>query len=80
MNTDYKKEFLKLYGNKNLSEDNIELVKELLELSGSKKYAEDEMNQLYDEAMECLDKINWLTEEKKEILIGFVEYLKSRNK
>ena len=80
MNTDYKKEFLKLYGNKNLSEDNIERVKELLELSGSKQYALDEMNQLYDEAMKCLEKINWLTEEKKEILIGFVEYLKSRNK
>ena len=47
MNTPYQEEFLKLYGEKDLTEEKINRVKELLEQSGSKEYAEKEMNNLY---------------------------------
>ena len=38
------------------------------------------MNQLYDESLEVLDHITWIKEDKKELLRGFVEYLRTRNK
>ena len=80
MKTPLKDEFLKYYGQKELSEENISIVKELLEKSGSKEYAENTMNQLYDEALLLLEKMNWLKDDKKEELKGFVNYLRTRKK
>ena len=48
--------------------------------SGAYKYANDTMNKMYDESLNILDNIEWIEEEKKELLRGFVEYLRSRNK
>lgn len=79
MNTPYQEEFLKYYG-KDLTEDNISRVKELLEKSGSKDYAEKTMNHYYDESLSLLEKMNWMSESKKEELRGFVNYLRTRTK
>ena len=38
------------------------------------------MNKMYDESLNILDNIEWIEEDKKELLRGFVEYLRSRNK
>ena len=38
------------------------------------------MNELYDEATKLLDDIIWLEPEKKDLLAGFIEYLRTRNK
>lgn len=78
--TEYKEELLKYYGNSSLTEKSIEKVKELFEKSESKKYAEKLMNQLYDESLTILENIDWLPTEKKELLRGFVEYLRIRKK
>jgi len=80
INTIYKEEFLEIYGTEELSEEKIEKVKRLLEKSGSKQYAIDKMNQFYDESTNILDNIDWLDSSKKELLRGFVEYLRNRNK
>ncbi len=79
MNTSYQEEFLKYYG-KDLTEENISKVKELLEKSGSKDYAEKTMNDYYDESLSLLEKMNWMSESKKEELRGFVNYLRTRTK
>ena len=76
----YKEEFLNYYGQEELSEANINKVKELLEKSGSKKYAENVMNTLYDEGIKQLKNISWMNPSKKQILEGFIEYLRKRNK
>ena len=80
MTTEYKDELLKYYGSDNLTDEIIEEVRNLFKKSNSLDYATNMMNKLYDESLEILDIINWISEDKKEILKGFVEYLKIRNK
>jgi hypothetical protein len=38
------------------------------------------MNEMYDESLKILDNIKWIKKDKKDILRGFVEYLRKRNK
>lgn len=77
--TSYKKELDKYYG-KDISEENINKVRELFKESGSFDYSINMMNNLYDESIKELNNINWISEDKKNILRGFVEYLRQRNK
>ena len=78
--TPYKDEFNKIYGTNNLSVDNIQKIKDLLINSKSYEYALNTMNDLYDESIKILDNISWIKKEKKELLRGFVEFLRNRNK
>ncbi len=80
LNTEYKSELMKYYGQEDISEENIKKVQELFVESGSYKYAYDKMNEMYDEAELILEKTKWIKEDKKELLRGFVEYLRKRNK
>lgn len=77
--TNYINELNKYYG-KDISIDNINKVRELFKESGSYSYSVNMMNKLYDESINILDNINWIEEDKKNILRGFVEYLRNRNK
>ena len=79
INTKYKDVLLKYYG-KDLSDDIVSKVREIFESSGALEYAINTMNKYYDEAVELLDKINWMDMEKKLILQGFIDYLRDRNK
>ena len=79
MTTPYKDELLKYYGNE-VNEEVVEKVRELFKESGSYDYALDMMNKLYDEGLELLNNIDWIEKNKKDILRGFVEYLRIRNK
>ena len=76
MTTEYKDELLKYYGKENTTEE----VRELFKKSKSYDYALDMMNKLYDESLSILDNITWIDNDKKDILRGFVEYLRKRNK
>ena len=78
--TSYKDEFNKIYGTNNLSVDNIQKIKDLLINSKSYEYAINTMNDLYDESIKLLDNFSWIKKEKKELLRGFVEFLRNRNK
>ena len=71
---------MKYYGKNNISKDNIRKVQELFKKSGSYDYAVNKMNLMYNESLELLNNINWINEDKKELLRGFVEYLRNRNK
>ena len=80
INTEYKDELMKYYGKNDISEENIVKVQELFKKSGSYEYAVNKMNLLYDDSLETLNNIKWIKEDKKELLRGFVEYLRNRNK
>ena len=80
LNTEYKDELLRLYGKEDISEEKIKRVQSLFKESGSYKYAVSKMNEMYDNSLKILDKIDWIEEDKKVLLRGFVEYLRTRNK
>ena len=80
INTKYKDELMKYYGNIDISEKNITSVQELFKKSGSYDYAINMMNKMYDEALDSLNTISWIKEDKKDLLRGFVEYLRKRKK
>ena len=80
LKTDYKTELLKLYGKDDLTEDNIQKVQDLFKKAGSYDYAIQTMNQLYDESLLLLESYDWISEDKKDLLRGFVNYLRERNK
>ena len=77
--TEYINELEKYYG-KEIDTNSINKVRELFKISGSLDYAVNMMNKLYDESINELNNINWIDLDKKNILIGFVEYLRNRNK
>ena len=79
-NTDYKDELLKYYGSNNLDNNIINEVRDIFKKSSSLEYATNLMNSLYDESKDLLNRIDWINTDKKELLIGFVDYLKTRNK
>ena len=79
-NTGYKDELMKYYGSENINDEIIEKVKDIFDASGAKNYANHLMNKLYDDAIEILNNITWIQKEKKELLLGFIEYLRTRNK
>ena len=78
--TKYYDELLKYYGKDNLSDNTIKKVQDLLEKSGSKEYAINLMNEYYEEGLNILKDITWIGTNEKDLLIGFVEYLRIRNK
>lgn len=79
-NTEYKEELMKYYGKEDIGEETIKMVQDLFKESGSLEYARNKMNTFYDEALNLLNTLEWITEEKKDLLRGFVEYLRKRNK
>ena len=76
---EYYDELIKYYGKK-ATEKEIAKVQEIFEKSGALKYAEDMVEKLYNDALVILDDIDWISEDKKETLRGFVEYLRRRRK
>ena len=77
-NEKYKDEFLKYYGKENIGENEINEVRRIFKECGAYDYANNYMNQMYDEGIDIVKKIEWIKEEDKDIIYGFVEYLKQR--
>lgn len=79
MNTKYKNELHKYYGKK-LTTEEIQKVKDIFEQSGAKKYAENKMEELFNSSKEQINNLDFIDENNKSILKGFIVYLKNRNK
>lgn len=76
----YKDELLKYYGNKNITMDDVLEVRKIFKESGAYDYAFNMMNDLYDQSIKEIDSIDWMEIEDKNLLFGFVDYLRKRNK
>lgn len=79
MNTNYKQELLKYYGKK-LNQEQINKVREIFEKSGARKYAENKMTELFNTSEYKIENLNFMDNDSKSILRGFMTYLKNRTK
>ena len=77
-NEKYKNELLKYYGKENINEKEINETRKIFKDSGAYDYAVNLMNKFYDESIEIVKNINWIKNEDKLIIYGFIEYLKGR--
>lgn len=75
----YYDELMEIYGQK-VNEETLKKIQNIFEISGAKEYALSEIKRLYDKALNIIKNINWIDEDKKEILKGFILYLDNRNK
>lgn len=76
----YKNELLKYYGKSDIKDEEIEEVRRIFKESGAFDYANNLMNKLYDEGVDLLKNINWINQNDKNLLFGFIEYLRKRKK
>ena len=79
VNSEYKKDLLKLYGKDKLSNKEIETVRDIFKKSGAYDKSVEYMNSLFKECTDRIEKIN-ISKEYKDILYGFVNFLEIRNK
>ena len=81
-NNDRKRleELNKYYGNESIKEDDLNNIKRIFTESGAYKYSVDVMERLFKESREQLNKIDFISQEYKNILYGFIEYLDIRTK
>jgi len=77
-NEKYKNELLKYYGKENITEKEINETRKIFKDSGAYDYAVNLMNKFYDESIEIMKNINWIKNDDKSIINGFIEYLKGR--
>ena len=76
-NTKYYPLLLKHYGK---DDYDINKVREIFTNSGAKEYCLNKMNDLYLESRKILDSIDWLDNDKKEILNDLIDFLNNRKK
>ena len=76
---EYYDELMKYYGKK-INAKQLTKVQEIFTKSGALDYANSMVEKLFNEALKILDNIDWISDDKKEILNGFVLYLMNRKK
>ena len=74
----YKKELLKYYGKENITEVEINETRRIFKECGAYENAINLMNKYYDESIEVVKNIQWIKDEDKCILYGFIDFLKGR--
>ncbi len=77
MNTKYKAELQKYYGQA-LEKNDLNKAKELFIQAGAKEYAEKTMDSLFESSIKEIDNLDFIN--NKNILKGFIIYLKNRDK
>ena len=77
-NEKYKNELLKYYGKENITEVEIKETRRIFKECGAYENVTNLMNRYYDESIEVVKNIQWIKDEDKCILYGFIEYLKER--
>ena len=79
INSEYKKDLLKLYGKNKLNNEEIEEVRDIFKKSGAYDKSVEYMNKLFKECKDRIEKIN-INKEYKDIIYGFIDFLEIRNK
>ena len=77
-NEKYREELLKYYGKENINEVEIKETRRIFKESGAYEYAYNLMNKLYNESIDIIKHNKWIKTEDKQILVGFIEYLRTR--
>lgn len=70
----------KYYGKSGISKEDVERVREIFRETGALKFATDKMNFHYGRAKDILAGIDFLDEEGKSLILGFILYLEQRKK
>ncbi len=78
-NSSYSEELDSVYGTSKLDDTIIQKVQDIMKKSKALEKATNLMNSLYDEAIHDIYQLDWISEEDKDILVGFVDYLRGRN-
>lgn len=73
-------ELNKFYGDNTIDIDGVKAVQEIFNKTGAYRFAHDKMEFHYSRAKERLSKIDFLDEEGKALILGFIEYLEQRKK
>lgn len=71
-------ELIKYYGKENITEEELEIVRKIFNKSGAYKFTFDKMEHYYNSAKEKLQKADFISDEYKEMLMGFIIYLECR--
>ena len=79
INTKYRDELLKYYG-KDISVKEMDKVKEIFDKSGAREYANKTMDKLFKDSFKDILNLDFLSTDKKKLLLGFAEFLKVRSK
>ena len=79
INTEYRDELLKYYG-KEISVKEMDKVKEIFDKSGAREYANKTMDKLFKDSFKDILDLDFLSTDKKKLLLGFAEFLKVRSK
>ena len=79
-NKEKLRELHKYYGKSELTKNDLDTVKEIFTTTGALKYSNNVMNKLFLQSREKLELIDFVDEDKKSILRGFITYLDLRNK
>ena len=79
INTEYRDELLKYYG-KNISVKEMDKVKEIFDKSGAREYANKTMDKLFKDSFKDILDLDFLSTDKKKLLLGFAEFLKVRSR
>ena len=79
INTKYRDELLKYYG-KDISVKEMDKVKEIFDKSGAREYANKTMDKLFKDSFKDILDLDFLSTDKKKLLLGFAEFLKVRSK
>ena len=69
---------LKYYGKENITEVEINETRRIFKECGAYENAINLMNKYYDESIEVVKNIQWIKDEDKCILYGFIDFLKGR--
>ncbi len=73
-------ELQKYYGKSNITFDDVKRVQDIFDETGAHKFAEDKMNFHYNRAKSNLEKSDFLSDEAKSLILGFILYLEQRKK
>ena len=79
INTEYRDELLKYYG-KHISNKEMDKVKEIFDKCGAREYANKTMDRLFEDSFKNILNLDFISLDKKKLLLGFAEFLRVRSK
>lgn len=78
-NKEYFDKLIKYYGQLNLTEEKLKIVQDIFKDSGALAFSEKKINEYFDQAITQLNAMTYLNISQKNILLGFIRYLKLRH-